>query len=79
MGGCRYVRIVGERSGDGDLFNRLMSLPETLEVHIEEETQNYVATVESEAVSGREQAEDFFRKIRGLKGVRKVAFHRMST
>lgn len=78
VGAYRYIRIQGEKGKDPDLFQRLMSLPEMVEVLMEDGTPNYVATVDEDALSGPNGDRELFRKLMSVKGVRNVAYHECS-
>jgi hypothetical protein len=72
MEAVRYITIEAEDTKDPALFNRLMSIPDLMEVLEEENSSRYVATVDKSAVEGREKARKLIELIESLKGVRKA-------
>lgn len=72
---AKYITIETEEE-DVEVFNELMSLPELVEVLIEEkDTSRYLATVDSEALGDRVRMDDIFQKIKSVRGVQRVGFH----
>jgi len=75
---AKYITIETEEE-DVEVFNELMSLPELVEVLVEEEdTSRYLATVDSEALADQTRMDAIFKKIRSVRGVRRVGFHKES-
>ncbi len=75
---AKYITIETEEE-DVEVFNELMSLPELVEVLIEEEdTSRYLATVDSEALADQTRMDAIFERIRSVRGVRRVGFHKES-
>ena len=72
MEAVRYITIEAEDNKDPALFNKLMSIPDLMEVLAEENSSRYVATVEKSVVEGREKAQKLVELIESLKGVRTV-------
>jgi len=73
-----YISIKADRGKDPEMFQRLMSIPGMLEVLMVEDSPEYLATVDANALSGARRMEDFLRKLRSVKGVRRVNFQNES-